>query len=133
MHSTKLARDRASGLSLLIVVVTYKNPVLLLIFPPRGVFVFVPYDDIQCSSNPVCHGFGLSSLAHLHNEGHFLIYDSPLYSLTTPSSIRLLVNISHTISYFSTRPHIHYSYILLSHLGSSDYFCLKMWNVGVLN
>ena len=98
MHSTKLGRDRASGLSLLIVIVVYKNSLLMLIFPPRGVFVFVAYGDIQCSSNPVCHGFGLSSSAHLHNEGHFLIYDSPLYSLTTSPSIRLLMSITDTLN-----------------------------------
>ena len=95
MHSTKLARDRASGLSLLIVIVMYKNSLLMLIFPPRGVFVFVAYGDIQCSSNPVCHGFGPS---WLHNEGHFLIYDSPLYSLTTSPPIRLLMSINDTLS-----------------------------------
>ena len=61
MHSTKLARDRASGLSLLIVVVTYKNSLLMLIFPARDVFVFVPYDDMHCSSNSLCPGLGPAS------------------------------------------------------------------------
>jgi hypothetical protein len=98
MHSTKLGRDRASGLSLLIVVVTYKNPVLLLIFPPRGVFVFVAHGDIQCSSNPVYQALGSALGLNLHNEGHFLIYDSPLYSLTISPPIRLLMSITDTLN-----------------------------------
>ena len=53
MDSSKLGGDRASGLTLLIIIVTYKNSLLLLIFPAREVFVFVAYGDIQCSSNPL--------------------------------------------------------------------------------
>ena len=66
----------------------------MLIFLARGVFVFVAYDDMHCSSNPVCQAW-----AHCFpKEGHFLIYDSPLYSLTTSPPIRLLMSINDTLS-----------------------------------